>query len=298
MELRLKNASAKATTAPTASTSARHRQHRGHARRSSDHPHYRSELQGENRGRGVALGFWGNGGMETSSSASVNADGTVNLVLGSVDIGGTRASLAMQLAETLGITAEDVNPKVVDTDSVGFTGNTGGSRTTFAGGWAAYELGMEIRSQLVERAAKIWECDAAPGDLRRRRRHPRPRRRRGQGAQLHLQGARGAAAPHRRHHRGRRQHQHEHAPAPAFGGHIVDVEVDPDTGKVDGPALHRRPGRRHGHPPLLRRGPDPGRRRAGRRHGAAARSTTTATTAACSTPASSTTACRPRSTCR
>src|SRR5439155_2176037 len=123
-----------------------------------NHPHYRSELEGENRGRGVALGFWGNGGNETSSSASVNADGKVNLVLGSVDIGGTRAALAMQLAETLGITAEDVLPRVVDTDSVGFTANTGGSRTAFAGGWAAYELGIAIREKMRERAAKIWEC--------------------------------------------------------------------------------------------------------------------------------------------
>ena len=37
--------------------------------------------------------------MESSSSAAVNSDGTVSLILGSTDIGGTRASLAMQLAE-------------------------------------------------------------------------------------------------------------------------------------------------------------------------------------------------------
>ena len=76
-----------------------------------DHPHYRSELQGENRGRGVAMGFWFNGGGETSVSASVNADGRVNLVVGSADIGGTRASLAMQLAETLGIDRRGRQPQ-------------------------------------------------------------------------------------------------------------------------------------------------------------------------------------------
>ena len=58
------------------------------------------------------------------------------------------------------------------------------------------------------------------------------------------------------------------APAGGFATHICDVEVDPETGKVDGPALHRRPGRRQGDPPELRRGPDPGRRRAGHRLGA------------------------------
>ena len=121
--------------------------------------HYRSELQGENRGRGVAVGFWFNVGFESSAYASVNADGTVSLSLGSADIGGTRVSIAMQLAETLGITAEEVKPQVVDTDSVGYTQVTGGSRTTFAGGWAAYEAAMDIRRQMEERAAQIWDVE-------------------------------------------------------------------------------------------------------------------------------------------
>ena len=88
--------------------------------------HYRSELSGENRGRGVAMGFWFNGGNESAAYANVNADGTVSLVLGSVDIGGQRASMAMTHAESLGIPYEDVKPTVVDTDSIGWTGTTGG----------------------------------------------------------------------------------------------------------------------------------------------------------------------------
>ena len=66
----------------------------------------------------------------------------MNLVLGSMDIGGTRASLAMQLAETLGLAAEDIVPKVVDTDSVGFNDVTGGSRTTFGTGYAVHAAGV------------------------------------------------------------------------------------------------------------------------------------------------------------
>src|SRR5262249_1429404 len=77
-----------------------------------ERPHYKSELQGPNRGRGISLGYWGNAGMETSSNANVTADGSVQFVLGSVDIGGSRASLSMMLAETLGISADDVKPKV------------------------------------------------------------------------------------------------------------------------------------------------------------------------------------------
>jgi CO/xanthine dehydrogenase Mo-binding subunit len=177
------------------------------------------------------MGYWGNAGMETSSSASVNADGTVNLVLGSVDIGGTRASLAMMLAETLGIKAEEVIPKVVDTDSVGFTMFTAGSRTTFAGGWASYELGLEIRKKLVERAAKIWECkeDAVsygddgllrgPNDKEGKERSLTFKQLAGQLArtggtvEVGVNVARTSVGP-------------------AFAGHIVDLEVDKETGKV------------------------------------------------------------------
>jgi xanthine dehydrogenase molybdenum-binding subunit len=124
------------------------------AAQSSDH--YKS-AKGKQVGRGVATGFWFNVGLKSSASAAVNSDGTVGLVEGSTDIGGTRTSIAMQLAEVLGIPAEDVNPSVVDTDSVGYTDVTGGSRTTFATGWAAYEAANDIKSQMIGRAAKLWE---------------------------------------------------------------------------------------------------------------------------------------------
>ena len=121
--------------------------------------HWNSPLEGKNRGRGVASGFWFNAGLKSSVTVMLNYDGTVSLVEGSTDIGGSRASLAMQLAETLGIAAEDVKPTVVDTDSVGFTNVTGGSRVTFSTGIAAYHAGLEVQKQLVERAAQIWDVD-------------------------------------------------------------------------------------------------------------------------------------------
>jgi len=119
--------------------------------------HYQSPLEGPNRGRGVAVGFWFNVGLPSSCTINVNADGTVNLVEGSTDIGGTRTSVAMQAAEVLGIPVEDVHPSVVDTDSVGFTAVTGGSRVTFSTGMAACEAAGDVIRQMKERAAKLWE---------------------------------------------------------------------------------------------------------------------------------------------
>lgn len=126
-----------------------------------EHPHYSSENGKKHHGRGIASGFWFNIGLESSVTISVNPDGTINLVEGSTDIGGTRASIAMQAAEVLGIPAESVNPSVVDTNSIGYTAVTGGSRTTFATGYAAYEAAQDVKRQMIERAAKLWDVDEA-----------------------------------------------------------------------------------------------------------------------------------------
>ena len=121
------------------------------------HPHYSAKLEGPYRGRGVASGFWGNNTGPSSAVATITPDGVVNLAEGSPDIGGTRASVAQQLAEVLGIPFEDVRPQVADTDSIGFTSNTGGSGVTFKTGWACYTAAQDIKQQMLERAAKIWD---------------------------------------------------------------------------------------------------------------------------------------------
>lgn len=132
-------------------------------RATSEHPHYRAEILDPDVGRGVAMGFWQNGGGESSAYANVHSDGTVTLVTGSVDIGGQRAALAMQFAETMGIEYEDITSLVGDTDTIGFTGNTGGSRTTFATGWAVYRAAFDVQEQLTKRIAAIWEV--APDEV-------------------------------------------------------------------------------------------------------------------------------------
>jgi CO/xanthine dehydrogenase Mo-binding subunit len=187
--------------------------------------HYRTPLQGKHRGRGIASGFWFNAGLKSSVSATVNFDGTVSLVEGSTDIGGTRTSIAMQLAETLGIAAEEVIPTVADTDSVGYTDVTGGSRVTFSTGIAAVEAAKDIQRQLIERAAILWDADpsqlqytdggvSGPGGKRISLRDL--------AAQLHATG--GAVIG--------RGTSSQATQGGAFGTHCVDVEVDPELGKV------------------------------------------------------------------
>lgn len=191
--------------------------------------HYKSRLTGPNRGRGVASGFWFNVGLQSSATINIHTDGTVSLVIGSVDIGGTRAAQAMIAAEVLGVDVNDVRPTIADTDSIGHTDVTGGSRTCFATGWAVYEAAQDCIRQLKERAAKLWEkkpeevvfqngvlSPAQPGgDLKPMSiKQIAPRLARTGGPIV------GRATINAR------------AVGPAFATICVDVEVDPDTGKT------------------------------------------------------------------
>lgn len=197
------------------------------------HPHYTSPLsppRGEGsgvRGRGVATGFWFNIGLKSACNASVNSDGSVSLVEGSTDIGGSRTSIAMQLAESLGLKAEDIRPMVGDTDMVGYNDVTGGSRVTFATGWAAYEAGQDIKRQMIERAAQIWsvkpeEVDYQDAVLSNKKDQTKKFTFKELAEKLH--GTGGTIVG--------RASVDAGGFTNAFATHIVDLEVDPDTGKV------------------------------------------------------------------
>ncbi len=116
-------------------------------------------LPGKLVGRGIACGFWGNYGGRSSAVASLNTDGTLNLSTGSVDLSGTRTSLALQLAECLQIPVELIHSQVASTNSISYTEGSYGSRTTYATGLAVYEVGQKIVRELKQRAAQLLEVE-------------------------------------------------------------------------------------------------------------------------------------------
>ena len=192
-----------------------------------EHEHYSAPLRGPNRGRGVATGFWRNNTGPSCATASVNPDGTVSLVEGSVDIGGSRAAVAMQLAEVLGIAAEDVRPSVGDTDSVGYTSNTGGSGVAFKTGWACYEAAHDVKRQMIQRAARIWDVSSDDVEFSSgvflHKSDPELRLTfKELASRLNETGAPVVG----------RANVSPKGVGPTFAVNIVDVEVDPDTGKV------------------------------------------------------------------
>ena len=192
------------------------------------HPHYQAPLTGPNQGRGVAIGFWFNVGFQSSATINVNVDGTISLITGSVDIGGTRAAVSMQAAEVLGIRAEDVHPTVGDTDAVGWTSVTGGSRTAMSTGMAAINAALEVIDEMKQRAALIWETPSdqvefADGVFTSVK-NPQDRltfkelagRLAATGGIITVSATSNPTQV-----------------GPSFAGMIVDVQVDPETGKVD-----------------------------------------------------------------
>ena len=190
-----------------------------------DHPHTAIPNEGTNRGRGVASGFWFNGAGPSSVTAVVNADGTVNLLEGSADIGGTRASAAMMLAETIGLAAEDINPQVVDTDSIGYTGGTGGSSVTHKIGVTTHQLGLELRRKMSEQLADYWEMDISDITWQNGQFSGNGHRLGFKEAAQELSSGYEALTAS--------VTMNTEGAGPCFGTHIVDVEVDPETGKVE-----------------------------------------------------------------
>jgi len=135
----------------------------------------------------------------------------------------------MIAAEELGLAVEQVRPTVADTDSVGHTDVTGGSRVTLATGLAVYEAAQDVKRQLRERAALTWKIDPSEVRFENGRAiasgngHP----------PLSL------AALAKRSPRtggpivGRATVNAQRFTGPSFAALLVDVAVDVETGKID-----------------------------------------------------------------
>jgi xanthine dehydrogenase molybdenum-binding subunit len=191
------------------------------------HPAWTSPFTGKNRGRGIATGYWRGGTFTSSCHVAVNADGTVEAVVGSVDLTGTRTSLTQVVAEEFGLSADEVQVTVGDTDSVGYTDVSGGSRITYTMSAALNKACRDALDQLKQRAAEQLEANLEDIEYADRRFFVRGSPQKAatlqELAKASVMGSgpiigKGTAT--------RMGLAHE------FAVHIADVEVDPDTGKV------------------------------------------------------------------
>jgi CO/xanthine dehydrogenase Mo-binding subunit len=122
------------------------------------HPHYSAALK-EGQGRGISCGFWFNHGGETSVTLALSEDGTAQISVGTPDIGGSRASMAQMAAEELGIPYENIRTTIADTATLGYNEVSHGSRVTYASGLATIQAARAAVKKLKGRAAAKWGID-------------------------------------------------------------------------------------------------------------------------------------------
>jgi CO/xanthine dehydrogenase Mo-binding subunit len=193
------------------------------------HPHYKAPLKA-NQGRGVACGFWFNFGGQTCTSLNINVDGTVALAVGTPDIGGSRASMCLMAAEELGLPYDKVRAVVADTSSLGYNDISEGSRVTFSSGLATIAAARDAIVVLCARAAKMW--DIAPEAVVWENGFAKPAgANAGAFEPLSLadiaKASGNTGGPIAGHHE-----INAEGAGVSFATHIVDSEVDPETGRT------------------------------------------------------------------
>jgi CO/xanthine dehydrogenase Mo-binding subunit len=165
----------------------------------------------------------------SSAEVHVNDSGVVQVVEGNPDIGGSRASMALMAAETLGIPYDQIRVRVADTESTGYCSTTGGSRTTFATGMAVIQACEDVIAQCKARAAATWGIGDDQVEWHNGAVHPQS----GVNAELKPMGLRDLAKSAAR--TGGpisgRASINAQGPGPSFAVNIADVHIDRETGR-------------------------------------------------------------------
>jgi CO/xanthine dehydrogenase Mo-binding subunit len=187
-------------------------------------------LQGWKVGIGVAAGGWPGGTEPAAAACRLEKDGTLTVVVGTVDLTGSDTSLALIAAEGLGMSASSVNVAHDTTDTMPYSGGTGGSKTTYTMGAAVLAAARDARNQILAIAADMLEASSDDLELN--------------GDKVTVKGVRGksltlaeiAGASMRFagryepvYGRGRSANR---VSSPMFTAHMAKVAVDPDTGEV------------------------------------------------------------------
>jgi CO/xanthine dehydrogenase Mo-binding subunit len=124
---------------------------------------------GKRRGIGIAAMAHSSAFLSTGAIVRLQADGSIALQVGAVDIGqGSDTALAQMAASALELPIERVSMATPDTDAVPYNSGTNASRVTFMVGKAVGEAALKARDQIIEHAAAMLgvprdELALAPG---------------------------------------------------------------------------------------------------------------------------------------
>ena len=186
--------------------------------------HYRSPLEGSNRGRGVAVGMWYGGAGVSSANVALHRDGTAVVILGAVDLTGTRTTTVQIAAEELGLNPEDIHVTVSDTESSPYSDASGGSRITYTLSHAIQRACQDLLVKMRSRAADRLRVQEGDLEYSGGKFYIREAPETTIGLKDLFVGGDGVVTGTGSTSRLRL--------APVFAANIVDLEVDPDTGKT------------------------------------------------------------------
>lgn len=179
-------------------------------------------------GRGVGIGWWPCGIEISSARIMVNHDGGVDVAIGAVDLHGVRTGTAQVAAETLGIEPSEINVHTADTESIPYTGNAAGSRVTRTLSQAVYKAGVSIIEQMKEKMAVRFGVDAEFVEYEDGFFFARDN----QDTKVSFKDAGSAVTKNGSNVTATASNDPGMRPANGYAMSVADVEVDPDTGKV------------------------------------------------------------------
>lgn len=113
------------------------------------------------RGRGLALGYWRGTSMTSASQVTVTGDGRISVTMGTVDISGTRTTMAQVAAEEFGLGIDDVHVAMADTKSSAYSDAAAGSRVGRTMAAAVVDACRDALGQLRRRAAEKLQTPEA-----------------------------------------------------------------------------------------------------------------------------------------
>ena len=182
------------------------------------------------RGVGVALGGWMGGIEPANAVCRLERDGTLSIIVGTVDMSGTNTAFAQIAAESFGLDAGLIRVVNADTEAAPYAGSSGGSKITYTVGAAVEKAARDARQQLFAIAARHLEAAVEDLELVDRA--------------IQVRGAPAKAVPIATLAKASMQFGGKYEPvygrgstatiarAPAFAAHLAEVEVDTETGHV------------------------------------------------------------------
>jgi len=188
------------------------------------------ELKGWKIGVGLAAGGWPGGTEPAAAACRLEKDGSITVIVGTVDLTGSDTSLSLIASEGLGMSSSSVNVVHDNTDTMPYSGGTGGSKTIYSMGPAVLAAARDARNQILSIAGEMLE--AATGDLEL------------EGDKVVVRGTPGKSIPLTDIAQSSMQFAGQYEPvygrgravnrtsSPMFAVHVAKVAVDPETGEV------------------------------------------------------------------